>query len=92
MFQSLNYKLQIRLSDVQPIHQKSLKVTQQVFLAFGGLHEDKLCDTLQVMGPTNVKTLHQTFLPRTEKRPAFSATKRTNHAPISFGNHFGAVR
>ena len=24
------------------------------------LHEDKLCDTLQAMAPTNVKTVHQT--------------------------------
>ena len=29
------------------------------FLALGGLHEDKLCDTLQEMAPTNVETVHQ---------------------------------
>ena len=46
-------KLQRRLSDVLPIHQKVIKkVTQKVFLAIGGLHEDKLCDTLQAMAPT----------------------------------------
>ena len=32
------------------------------FLALGGLHEDKVCDTLQAMAPTNVKTVHQTSL------------------------------
>ena len=32
------------------------------FLALGGLHEDKLYDTLQAMAPTNVKTAHQTSL------------------------------
>ena len=34
------------------------------FLALGGLHEDKL----QVMAPTNVKTVHQTSLLHIEKR------------------------
>ena len=28
----------------------------------GELHEDKLCDTLQAMTPTNVKTVDQTTL------------------------------
>ena len=32
------------------------------FLALGGLHEDKLCDNLQTMAPTNVKTAYQAFL------------------------------
>ena len=41
---------------------KSSKVTQNVFLALGGLYEDKLCDTLQAMAPTNVKTVHETSL------------------------------
>ena len=62
----------------------------------GGLHEDKLCDTLQAMVPTNVKTFHQnlftpyreyprsTWIAVTYPRPAFSVTKRANHAPISF--------
>ena len=36
---------------------KSSKVIQNVFLALGGLHGDKLCDTLQAMAPTNVKTV-----------------------------------
>ena len=31
-------------------------------LVIGGLHEDKLYDTLQAMAPTNVKTVHQTSL------------------------------
>ena len=66
------------------------------FLALGGVHEDKLCNTLQAMAPTNVETVHQTYLFHIESnldrlglivaypQPAFSATKRTNHAPISF--------
>ena len=30
-------------------------------LALGGVHEDKLCDTLQAMAPTNAETVHQTY-------------------------------
>ena len=40
-------------------------MTQNVFLAIGGLHED-ICDTLQAMVQTNVKTVHQTSLLHTE--------------------------
>ena len=36
------------------------------FLALGGLHEDKLCDTLQKRAPVNFKTIHQTSLLHTE--------------------------
>ena len=32
------------------------------FLALEGLREDKLCDTLQAMAPTNVKTVNETCL------------------------------
>ena len=32
------------------------------FLALGGLHQDKLCDTLQAMAPTYVKAVHRTSL------------------------------
>ena len=39
---------------------KVIKVIQKVFLAIGDVHEDRLCDTLQAMAPTNVKTIHQT--------------------------------
>ena len=51
---------------------------------------------LQVMAPTNVKTVHQTSLFHIESnldrlgivvaytQPAFSATRRTNYAPTSF--------
>ena len=35
-------------------------------IVIGGLHEDKLWDTLQAMVPTNVKTAHQTSLPHIE--------------------------
>ena len=41
---------------------KSSKVTQKAFLAIGGLLEGKVCDTLQEMASTNVKTVHQTSL------------------------------
>ena len=34
-------------------------MTQKVFLALGGLRENKLCGTSQAMVPTNVKTDHQ---------------------------------
>ena len=40
----------------------SSKVTQQVFLAIGKLHGNKVCDTLQGIARTNVKTVNQTFL------------------------------
>ena len=51
------------------MHCPSNKVTKsdsKSFLALGGLHEDKLCDTLQAMVPTNMKTVHQTSLLHTE--------------------------
>ena len=66
------------------------------FLALGGLHEDKLCDILQVMALTNnvKRFIKQPYsISRVAPidsdvvaypRPAFSATKRTNDAPISF--------
>ena len=41
---------------------KVIKSNTITFLALGGLHEDKLCNTLQVVAPTNVKTVHQTSL------------------------------
>ena len=73
------------------------KVTHNVVLAFGRLQVDKFYDTLQGMEPTNVKTVQQNlFTPNGEQprstrivvaypRPALSATRRTSHAPISFG-------
>ena len=69
---------------------KVIKRDSNVFLAIGGLHENKLCDTLQAMAPTNVKMVHQTSLldiesnPDRPALPALSATKRKNHAPIRF--------
>ena len=41
---------------------KVVKSNLRRLLAFGGLHEDKFCDTLQVMAPTDVKTVHRTSL------------------------------
>ena len=46
-------------SPVQPT--KSSKVIQKK-ISLGVLNEDKLCNTLQAMAPTNVKTVHQTCL------------------------------
>ena len=40
------YNLQRRLSDVLPPFNKVIKNDTRSFLALGGLHEDKLCDTL----------------------------------------------
>ena len=79
-------------------NEKVIKSNTKRFLALEAYHEDTLCDTLQAMAPTKVKTIHQTSLLHIETnfdfrstrivvaypRPAFSATKRTNHAPISF--------
>ena len=45
---------------------KVIKSVTKRFLALGGLHENKLCDNLQAMVPTNVKTVHQTFVHHTE--------------------------
>ena len=57
------------LTDVLPKPTKSSKVIQEVStVALGGLHDDKLCDTLQAMVTTNVETIHRTSLssrPRT---------------------------
>ena len=60
IFQNLNYMLlQRRLSDVLPNQQSHQKWFKK-FQALGALHEDKLCDILQTMAPTNVETVHQT--------------------------------
>ena len=39
------------------------------FLALRGLYEDKLCDILQAMAPTNVETLRQTSVFHIESNP-----------------------
>ena len=82
------------LSDVLPICQtKSLKATQKRFLAIGGLHEDKLCDTLQGMVPTNnVKTVHHTSLLPIESNsdrvgllsPTHGQRTRQQHGQMTF--------
>ena len=41
---------------------KVVKSNSKRFLAIKGLHEDKLCDTLQAMAPINVKTVNQIYL------------------------------
>ena len=42
---------------------KVIRSETRSFLPLGGLHEDKLCDTLQaIMALTNVKTVHQISL------------------------------
>ena len=41
---------------------KVIKSDTERFLAFGGLHEDTLCDTLQRILPITVQTVHQTSL------------------------------
>ena len=53
--------LQRTLSYVLP-NQESHQNDTKRFLALGGLYEDKLCDILQAMAPTNVRTVHQTSL------------------------------
>ena len=92
-FKNLNYKLQRRLFDVLPIQQSHDTIN---FLALGGLHEDKLCVTLQeAMAPANVKRFMDLLIsyreqPRSTQivfaytQPAFPAPKRSKHAPISF--------
>ena len=45
-------------------------MTQKVSSScLGELHEDKLCDILQAMAPTNVETVHQTSLFQIESNP-----------------------
>ena len=41
---------------------KVIKCDSKSFLAIGGLHEDRLCDTLQATAPANVKTDRQASL------------------------------
>ena len=41
---------------------KVIKSDSRGFLALGGLHEDKLCGTLQALAPITVKTIYQTSL------------------------------
>ena len=80
-FQNLNYKPQRRLFDV---------------LALGGLHEDKLCVTLQeAMTPANVERFmkppysisrepRSTQIVFSDTQPAFPAPKRSKHTSIIF--------
>ena len=82
-----------RLFDVLPIQQSHDTIS---FLAFGGLHEDKLCVTLQeAMTPANVKRFmkppysisrkpRSTQIVFADTQPAFPAPKRSKHAPIRF--------
>ena len=55
LFQNRSYKIERILSDVLPIQQviRSDTMTRSFPAAFGVLREDKLCDTLQTMTPTN---------------------------------------
>ena len=55
---------------------KVIKSDTKLFLALGGLDEDKSCDTLQETATTNVKTVHQTSLFHIESnldRPGLSS-------------------
>ena len=68
VFQNLNYKLQKNVwCAAEPT--KSSKVIKKEYVALGGLHEDKLCDILQAMVPTNIEAVHQTFLFQIESNP-----------------------
>ena len=42
------------------------KMFSSSYYTIGGLHEDKICNTLQSMAQTDVKTAHQTSLLRIE--------------------------
>ena len=81
------------LFDVLPIQQSHDTIS---FLTLGGLHEDKLCATLQeAMTPANVKRFmkppysisrepRSTQIVFADTQPAFPAPKRSKHAPIRF--------
>ena len=65
-----------RLSDVLPIQQSKVINSEAnifpiigIIEGLGGSHEEKLCDTLQGMTPSNVKTVHQTSLLHIESNP-----------------------
>ena len=96
VFQNLKKKQAINSEDCPMCcpFKKVIKSDTQSFLA---LLEDKLCDILQAMAPTNVETVHQTSMFHIESNPerrartvvtyprqTFSATKRTNRATFSF--------
>ena len=75
-----------------PIHEtKSSKMTQNVFLAIGGLHEDKLRDTLPAMSPTNVhyrryfQHAHVISIERVRKRDAY----QLSHGDLPRQHPFG---
>ena len=74
---------------------KVIKSDSKSFLAIRVLHEDKLCDTLQAMAPTNVNTVHEIFFKsrvtsidsdccRLPTASVLSNKAWTNHAPITF--------
>ena len=98
VFQNLKYKLQRRLSDMLPNQQrKSSKVIQMVFWLLEGYTKTSYCmrhctganDTDQCQNSSSNLLSPYREQPRSAwnvvayPRPAFSAKRRTNHAPIS---------
>ena len=62
---------------------KVIKSDIKSVLALGRLHEDKLCDTLQALAPTNVKTVHQTSLLHIENNFSRHALLSPTHSQCS---------
>ena len=106
VFYNLNYELKRKTVWCAAHPTKSSKVTQNVFSAIEWLHEDKLVTTRHFAkngayqcqnGSSNLLTPYREQ-PRSTRivvgspRPAFSATKRTIHAPISLDNQVQVFR
>ena len=62
LVRNLFYNPQGKMSVVLLIYHSHQRWGSKRFLDLGGMYEDKLCDTLQGMTPTNVETVHQTSL------------------------------
>ena len=96
IFQNLNYKLTKRLSGVLPI-QRSHQKCCNTFSSFRRVTRRQVMRRFTSNDTDHFQNVSSNLLtpyreqPRSTRiivaypRPAFSATKRTNHAPISFG-------
>ena len=62
VFSNVNCKLQRRRSDVLMLTPSNKKRYKTFSRRYGGLHEEKACNTFLEMVPTNVKAVHQISL------------------------------
>ena len=85
VFQNLIYELASEKDWVTCCPSNKIKsdIIQNFFLALGGLHEDKLCETLQALAPTTVKTDYHTSILHIESNLNRLGLSPTHHSQRS---------